>query len=1134
MSRHTRAHVRGAVATTTALGIAIGLCAAVTSPALAAEPTQNAVTDEVVIPNPGRFQPRGEDLGQVGATGYAHKEEGSSGWVWTDFATGAGKAITEEQATKGHSGLFAAVEKDPNGGADHVKVSDVSTGEARLDVALPYGRWWTGAFNADTVVTYGRSADGYRDSVQLLRIVDGKPTEVASFKLSEAFQGRMDVVDQDSKGVLLRFWREGDQFPVGYYVDHAKGTLSSASAGGEGHTVSLGAEHVIDVDHTGYTNSFWADSRTNPSAPAVNTELPPAETGMPGLAAYESVGEWLVFVRPLTDGEKPNTTGAKLQAVRIGTGEVKDLLPHAAPELSPAPDGSILAVGGTRATDWAVHRVTLGEDGRPTLTTVRKIPAATGRIDGLALSGGRLNFLSDDVYGTDGLGLHDVDTDLTTDPATAGATSLRARILAPTAPGVISLGDGDAVHTRGKRLYARIDADNSRTADLPVADATVIDATGSYVLAQQGTTKYVADLDNDGTTASDVKLTIPDSTAAALWDSKVWKAAATPGQIDSYNLKTGSTSAPIDIKSGCKPTELQAVNRWIYWTCGTDKAGVYDLGNMMSFPVATGDALLGDGFVVRHVADELQATEVITGRTFKVADLAEGTGSGRRSTWTVDKFGGGAAFVDGRKNLHVKKVGVATTPLAALQHTVKPLSFTGTGVEPKPATWSPVFRFSKPVGSWELAIRKGNGETVRTITGTGGPGASVRPVWDGKDSKGRGVESAQYRWELKAGPLDGVGPVHGAWGVFDVSGSSLTTLPGTYTPVTPARLLDTRSGLGAPQAKVGPNGTVLLKVGGRGGVPTEGLTSVVLNVTATNATADSFVSVYPYETLRTSASSLNFKAGKTAANLVTVPVKDGYVELYNKNGSVDLLADVAGYYTEGTDGAEYQPVTPTRVMSTRSGTGVPQGKVGAGRTVTLTISEPGVSAVALNVTATNATATSFVSVYPYGTTRPDVSNLNFTAGQTVPNLVIVPVKDGKITFYNRAGEVDLLADVAGYFKQGTGSVFTGMQPKRVMDTRNGTGVARAKVGEGQTVSLAVGTKYKAVVLNVTATNPTEASFVSVYPYGTTRTSASNLNFTAGQTVPNGVIVPVNNGAITFYNKNGSVDLIADVTGYYTD
>ncbi|MGW0856269.1 hypothetical protein, partial [Streptomyces sp. NPDC002690] len=68
-------------------------------------------------------------------------------------------------------------------------------------------------------------------------------------------------------------------------------------------------------------------------------------------------------------------------------------------------------------------------------------------------------------------------------------------------------------------------------------------------------------------------------------------------------------------------------------------------------------------------------------------------------------------------------------------------------------------------------------------------------------------------------------------------------------------------------------------------------------------------------------------------------------------------------------------------------------------------------------TATHVSATSFVSVYPDGTTRTSASNLNVVAGQTVPNLVIVPVVNGKVSFYNNAGSVDLIADITGYFRK---------------------------------------------------------------------------------------------------------------------
>ncbi|MFF6774131.1 hypothetical protein ACFY8W_11255 [Streptomyces sp. NPDC012637] len=370
---------------------------------------------------------------------------------------------------------------------------------------------------------------------------------------------------------------------------------------------------------------------------------------------------------------------------------------------------------------------------------------------------------------------------------------------------------------------------------------------------------------------------------------------------------------------------------------------------------------------------------------------------------------------------------------------------------------------------------------------------------------------------------------------------------GSYAPLTPTRLMDTRTGIGVEPAKVGPGGTVTLQVTGRKGIPSTGVSAVVLNVTATAPTAAGFVSVYPDGTARTSASNLNFKAGQTIPNLVVVPVVNGKVNFYNRAGSVDLIADAAGYYVTDGSGATYKPVTPSRVMDTRAGLGVPRAKVGAQQSVTLKVSgsgglpATGVTAVVLNVTATAPTAASFVSVHPADRPRTSASNLNFTAGQTIPNLVVVPVgANGEVTFYNHAGTVDLIADVAGYFTMdATGSAYRPMTPSRLMDTRSGTGVAQAKVGGGKTVTLQVAgaagipaSGVTAVVLNVTAVAPTAAGFVSVYPDGTVRTSASNLNFTAGTTIPNLVVVPVVNGKVSFYNHAGDVDLLADVAGYY--
>jgi GH25 family lysozyme M1 (1,4-beta-N-acetylmuramidase) len=119
----------------------------------------------------------------------------------------------------------------------------------------------------------------------------------------------------------------------------------------------------------------------------------------------------------------------------------------------------------------------------------------------------------------------------------------------------------------------------------------------------------------------------------------------------------------------------------------------------------------------------------------------------------------------------------------------------------------------------------------------------------------------------------------------------------SFVAAGPVRVLDTRNGTGGYSAPVGPGGTISLRVTGVHGVPSSGVTAVVLNVTATGPTASSVVTVYPDGKARPGASNLNFTPGETIPNLVVVPVgADGKVDFYNAKGSVNLVADLAGYY----------------------------------------------------------------------------------------------------------------------------------------------------------------------------------------------------------------------------------------------
>lgn len=158
--------------------------------------------------------------------------------------------------------------------------------------------------------------------------------------------------------------------------------------------------------------------------------------------------------------------------------------------------------------------------------------------------------------------------------------------------------------------------------------------------------------------------------------------------------------------------------------------------------------------------------------------------------------------------------------------------------------------------------------------------------------------------------------------------------PGSrFVPLSPVRLLDTRNGTGVPAGPITAGGVTSLQVTGIAGVPVSGVTAVALNVTAVFPSRSTFITAYPTGHPRPLASNLNPVAGSIVPNLVIVKVGDlGRINLYNETGSTDLLADIAGYYTNDTSGSKYRPLTPSRVLDTRTGTGRPGGG-GAGRRV---------------------------------------------------------------------------------------------------------------------------------------------------------------------------------------------------------
>lgn len=422
------------------------------------------------------------------------------------------------------------------------------------------------------------------------------------------------------------------------------------------------------------------------------------------------------------------------------------------------------------------------------------------------------------------------------------------------------------------------------------------------------------------------------------------------------------------------------------------------------------------------------------------------------------------------------------------------------------------------------------------------------------------------RWTVSVGvgvallglPIGGIiaAPAASAASAASAVHGSLPTTGGAFVSVAPTRILDTRSAIGAPHA-VAPHSAVTLQVTGAADVPATGVGAVALNVTATQPTSTGFITAYADGAPTPSASNLNFRPHESVANLViaTVNPSTGAVDLYNgSDGTVQLVADISGYFLSGTPSGAgaFGAVTPTRLLDTRSGIGAAQKAIGGHQIAAIQVIgangvPAGVSAVVLNVTATQPTSTGFITGYADGTAPPTASNVNFTAGQTVPKLVVAPVNpvNGTVDLYNGStGTVQLLADISGYFLSGTPTSaggFGSVAPLRLLDTRNAIGAPRRPVAGHGSVSLRVtgsggvpAAGVTAVLLNVTANQPLANGFLSAYADGAATPVTSNVNFVAGATVPNLVVAPVSAaGLVTIYNGSaGAVQVIADVDGYF--
>jgi len=383
------------------------------------------------------------------------------------------------------------------------------------------------------------------------------------------------------------------------------------------------------------------------------------------------------------------------------------------------------------------------------------------------------------------------------------------------------------------------------------------------------------------------------------------------------------------------------------------------------------------------------------------------------------------------------------------------------------------------------------------------------------------------------------------------AGAATSTLPpnaGYLHPVTPARILDTRVNGSGPLRQAQSRA---VQVAGLGGVPADAV-GVVLNVTATDTTSSSYLTVWPTSSggTRPNASNLNWdRPGQTVANLVyTALGTGGQVSIHNNMGNASVIVDVFGYF-ESSDvagGLGFVPVTPNRALDTRDGTGGPAGAIGPHGTRTVAIGaanglSPDAQAIVTNLTITHPTAESYLTMWPTGTAQPATSNINMLPKDTRANAALAMLGGGSVSLYNNLGSTDAIIDVMGQYvpADGVTGQYVGVTPTRLLDTRTANGGHPTPLAQDETFALQVlgrgglpATGVSAVVLNVTAVAPSAPTYVTVWASGGARPGISNLNAGAGTVVPNLVVTAVGpDGKVNLYNNRGNAGLVVDVVGW---
>ena len=385
-----------------------------------------------------------------------------------------------------------------------------------------------------------------------------------------------------------------------------------------------------------------------------------------------------------------------------------------------------------------------------------------------------------------------------------------------------------------------------------------------------------------------------------------------------------------------------------------------------------------------------------------------------------------------------------------------------------------------------------------------------------------------------------------------VSPAASKAVGARFSGLPPARVLDTRTGLGLS----GPftsGAARTFALAGRGGVPANAV-AVSGTVTVTGQTSAGYLSLGPFAATLSRSSVVNVPVGDARAAGFTVALNGSgpVAAMWTGAGGskAHVIVDVTGYFVGGASGSTFVPLTPARLLDTRTGngltglmaTGVPRSFQVTGRGGV----PAGAKAVTGNLVAVAPNSGGYLALAPGVSATPATSSLNVPRGDVRAASVTLPLdaagRLGVVWNGTPGSKSHVIFDVTGYFVgDGSGATFFGIDASRVLDSRVanglagafGTNVVRALQATGRG---AVPLDAVAVTGSLTVVGPTGAGWVIVGPGGSPLGSTSSINVPRGDIRANGFTSRTGGSGVLSMAyvgpKGTAANVILDVTGYF--